>query len=170
MIGRADRSLDTRCQVNKAEIRRRAADFSREWSTASSEQSQRQSFWDAFYEIFGLIRRYVAVYEQAAEKLSTGGHGWIDMLQPGEMAVEHKSCGGDLEAAMEQLEDYLAHLKPANMPWLLVACDFGQFGRRVWGQDDQCVAAIVDRFVETVEETIDTSCAANRTVVDWQTF
>ena len=113
--------------MNKAEIRKRAADFSREWSTASSEQSQRQPFWDAFYEIFGLARRHVAVYEQAAEKLSTGGHGWIDMLQPGEMAVEHKSRGGDLEAAMEQLEDYLAHLKPANMPWLLIACDFERF-------------------------------------------
>ena len=113
--------------MNKAEIRRRAADFSQEWSTASSEQSERQPFWDAFYGIFGLARRHVAVYEQAAKRASTGGHGWIDMLQPGEMGVEHKSRGEDLEAAMEQLEDYLAHLKTADMPWLLVACDFGQF-------------------------------------------
>ncbi len=113
--------------MNKAKIRKRAADFSREWSTATSEQSQRQPFWDAFYEIFGLQRRYVAVYEQAAKKLSTGGRGWIDMLQPGEMAVEHKSRGLDLDAAMEQLEDYVARLKPADMPWLLIACDFGRF-------------------------------------------
>lgn len=123
--------------MNKAEIRKRAADFSREWATASSEQSQRQPFWDAFYEIFGLARRHVAVYEQAAKRLSTGGHGWIDMLQPGEMAVEHKSRGGDLDAAMEQLEDYLAHLKPVNMPWLLVACDFGRFKWRNLATDQE---------------------------------
>ena len=113
--------------MNKARIRQRAADFSREWATATSEQSERQPFWDAFYEIFGLQRRYVAVYEQAAKKLSTGSRGRIDMLQPGEMAVEHKSRGLDLDAAMEQLEDYVARLKPADMPWLLIACDFGRF-------------------------------------------
>ena len=116
--------------MNKAAIRQAADEFSEQWATASSEQSDRQPFWDAFYGVFGLSRRHVAVYEQAAQRASTGGHGWIDMLQPGEMAVEHKSRGENLDAAMEQLEDYLAHLKPADMPWLLVACDFGHFK---WG-------------------------------------
>ena len=51
----------------------------------------------------------------------------MDLLQPGEMAVEHKSRGDDLEEAMGQLEDYLPHLKPADMPWFLVVCDFGRF-------------------------------------------
>ncbi len=113
--------------MNKAEIRRRAMAFSKEWENASSEQSDRQPFWDAFYAIFGLSRRHVAVYEQAAIRASTGGHGWIDMLQPGEMGVEHKSRGEKLDAAMDQLEDYLGRLKSADVPWLLIACDFARF-------------------------------------------
>lgn len=113
--------------MNRAEIRRRARDFANEWADATSEQSERQPFWDAFYTVFGLARRHVAVYEEAAQRASTGRGGWIDLLQPGEMAVEHKSRGENLDAAMGQLEDYLAHLKPADVPWLLVACDFARF-------------------------------------------
>lgn len=113
--------------MDRAAIQRRARDFAIDWADAESEQSDRQPFWDAFYGIFGLARRHVAVYEQAAVRASTGGHGWIDMLQPGEMAVEHKSRGENLDAAMDQLEDYLGRLKAADVPWLLIACDFGRF-------------------------------------------
>jgi hypothetical protein len=113
--------------MNRAEIRRRAKDFSQGWADATSEQSERQPFWDAFYTIFGLTRRHLAVYEEAARRASTGRSGWIDILQPGEMAVEHKSRGENLDSAMRQLEDYLGHLKPTDMPWLLVACDFARF-------------------------------------------
>lgn len=113
--------------MNTVAIRQRAKDFSQEWTDATSEQAERQSFWDAFYTVFGLTRRHVAVYEEAARRASTGRTGRIDLLQPGEMAVEHKSRGENLDAAMTQLEDYLGHLKPADMPWLLVACDFARF-------------------------------------------
>ena len=113
--------------MNRGEIRRRARDFSEEWKDAHSESAERQSFWNAFYEVFGLSRRHVAVYEQAAQRASTGGQGWIDMLQPGEMGVEHKSRGENLNDAMRQLEDYLPQLKATDVPWLLVACDFARF-------------------------------------------
>lgn len=113
--------------MDRAAIQRRARDFAIDWADAESEQSDRQPFWDAFYTVFGLSRRHVAVYEEAARRTSTGGGGWIDLLQPGEMAVEHKSRGENLDAAMRQLEDYLGHLKATDMPWLLVACDFERF-------------------------------------------
>ncbi len=77
--------------------------------------------------MFGIDRKVVGSFEAIAERASTGNVGWIDFLYPGEMAVEHKSAGADLDAAMGQLLDYLPSLPHAEMPWLLIVCDFGLF-------------------------------------------
>lgn len=77
--------------------------------------------------MFGIDRRQVGAFERIAKRASTGGMGWIDLLVPGQMAVEHKSAGGDLDAAMEQVIDYLPSLTKAEHPWLLIACDFQTF-------------------------------------------
>lgn len=113
--------------LTKSAIRNKAINFSKTWSEASSEKSESQSFWNAFFEIFGVSPRNKGYFEVAAEKLSTGGHGYIDLLIPGEMAVEQKSAGGDLNKAMSQLVDYLDSLQPGAMPRLLVACNFQRF-------------------------------------------
>jgi hypothetical protein len=76
----------------------------------TSQQSEKQPFWDAFFDVFGVRRRQVAVYEAIAQRASTGRHGWVDLLLPGQMAVEHKSAGESLDAAMGQLIDYLPSL------------------------------------------------------------
>lgn len=52
------------------------------------------------------------------------------------MAVEHKSAGESLDAAMQQVHDYLAHLTPAQHPWLLIACDFKSFTWRNLSTDE----------------------------------
>jgi hypothetical protein len=101
--------------------------FSKRWADASSEQAERQLFWNDFFSIFGVSLREVGAYEVFATRLSTGNRGWIDLLVPGEMAVEHKSAGEDLNKAMGQLVDYLDSLENAAMPRLLVACDFQNF-------------------------------------------
>ncbi|MFN8022114.1 MAG: DNA methyltransferase [Acidimicrobiales bacterium] len=93
----------------------------------SSESAERQSFWNDFFACFAVSRRSVARYEFLAKRDSTGNHGFIDLLYPAQMAVEHKSRGEDLDAAMGQVKDYLASLTDAEFPWLLVACDFGRF-------------------------------------------
>ena len=113
--------------ASKANIRAAATQFAHNWREAESEQAERQSFWNAFFQIFGVDRRRVAAFERLAERASTGNRGWIDMLNPGQMAVEHKSAGEDLDAAMGQLIDYLPSLTEAEMPWLLVVCDFQRF-------------------------------------------
>lgn len=136
--------------LNKDQIRFRASAFASNWATAFSEQSDRQSFWDAFYGVFDLSRRHVAVYEQAARRASTGRHGWIDMLHPGEMAVEHKSRGEDLDAAMNQLEDYLVSLREVDRPWLLVACDFARFKWKNLETDEAGEFALAD-FVDNLD-------------------
>lgn len=118
---------DALVALDKTEIRRRARSFSTSWRGVSSEASEKQSFWNDFFEIFGTQRRQVAAYEAIARRSSTGRHGWIDLLLPGQMAVEHKSEGQSLDAAMAQMTDYLPSLPPSEHPWLLVVSDFAQF-------------------------------------------
>ncbi|MEP1124154.1 MAG: DNA methyltransferase [Ilumatobacter sp.] len=108
-------------------IRRRAREFSYEWSGASKEHADTQSFWNGFYAIFELKRHLVAAYEHAAVKVRTGSNGWIDLLHPGQMGVEQKSRGRNLDDAMEQLRNYVPTLPMGDIPWLLIACDFERF-------------------------------------------
>ncbi|SEP62414.1 DNA methyltransferase [Streptomyces radiopugnans] len=113
--------------LEKAEIRRRARRFARAWAGVTSEQAEKQTFWNEFFRIFGVERRQVAVYEALAKRSSTGRSGWLDLLLPGQMGVEHKSTGKSLDEAMDQLIDYLPSLPPAEHPWLLVVSDFENF-------------------------------------------
>ncbi|MBJ7457550.1 MAG: class I SAM-dependent DNA methyltransferase [Thermoleophilaceae bacterium] len=111
----------------KSGLKDAARAFSARFADATSEQAERQTFWNEFLSIFGIDRKQVAVFEQLADRASTGNIGWIDLLYPGHLGVEHKSAGEDLEAAMDQLVDYLPGLDAATHPWLLVACDFQRF-------------------------------------------
>ena len=113
--------------IPKVELRRRALEFSKRWEGKHSEKSEAQRFWMDFFSIFGLNERDLGTFEALAKRLSTGGDGYIDYLSPGELAVEHKSSGEDLGAAMKQLFDYLTSLSSEVKPRLLVACDFGHF-------------------------------------------
>ena len=63
------------------EIRHRAIKFSREWKGTTSEKSERQTFWNEFFEIFGIRRRTVAAFEEPVRKLS-GNWGYIDLFWP----------------------------------------------------------------------------------------
>ena len=114
-------------EIQKPAIRRRAAGFAERWGGTTSESAEKQTFWNEFFEIFGLDRKLTGQFERHAKRVSTGGVGAMDMLMPGEMAVEHKSADKDLDAAMEQLLDYLPSLSDAESPWLLVVCDFATF-------------------------------------------
>ncbi|MBW4079589.1 MAG: class I SAM-dependent DNA methyltransferase [Acidobacteria bacterium] len=116
-----------RIELSKQALRNRAALFAKKHAGDTSESSERQIFWNDLLGIFGREVKEVGRFEEAAKRLSTGNRGWIDLLVPGDMAVEHKSGGEDLNAAMGQLFDYLDSLQPAAAPWLLVACDFQNF-------------------------------------------
>ena len=52
------------------EIRHRAIAFSRDWEGTTSEKSERQTFWNEFFDIFGIKRRTVAAFEEPVRKLS----------------------------------------------------------------------------------------------------
>ena len=51
------------------EIARRAKAFAEDWKDARYEKGETQSFYNDFFEIFGVRRRTVAVYEQRVKLL-----------------------------------------------------------------------------------------------------
>ena len=111
------------------EIRIRAADFAREWAKAKYEKGETQSFYNAFFEIFGVARRSVARYEEHVTKLDNS-HGWIDLFWPGVLLVEQKSAGGDLQAAEAQAGSYFDALPEWQRPRYRLVCDFQTFRLR----------------------------------------
>jgi hypothetical protein len=75
------------------EIRHRAIAFSKEWRGETREAAERQSFWNEFFNVFGIRRRTVATFEEPVKKLS-GDWGFIDLFWPGRLLAEHKPKGG----------------------------------------------------------------------------
>ncbi|MCE5233208.1 MAG: DNA methyltransferase [Mizugakiibacter sp.] len=108
------------------EIKDRALRFSREWADEASEDAEAKSFWDGFFDVFGVPRRRVAAFERKVKKLD-GNDGYIDLLWKGVLLVEHKSRGKDLDRAHAQARDYFHGLSDAELPKYLLVSDFARF-------------------------------------------
>ncbi|MFV8750983.1 class I SAM-dependent DNA methyltransferase [Nannocystaceae bacterium ST9] len=108
------------------EIKSRALAFSKEWADEESERAEAKSFWDAFFNVFGITRRRVASFEKPIKK-SDGKGGFIDLLWKGMLLVEHKSKGKDLERAFQQAIDYFPGLKERDLPRYVLVSDFERF-------------------------------------------
>ena len=108
------------------EIKDRALAFSREWADEASEDAEAKSFWDGFFEVFGVPRRRVGSFERRVKK-QDGKDGFIDLLWKGVLLVEHKSRGRDLDRAHAQARDYFAGLTDAELPKYLLVSDFARF-------------------------------------------
>lgn len=107
------------------EIKDRALKFSREWADEDSERAEAQSFWNDFFQIFGITRKKVATFEH---KVQTPGHqGRIDLLWKGKVLVEHKSRGKDMDDAMEQAKTYAQSLPEKDAPAYILLSDFEHF-------------------------------------------
>jgi hypothetical protein len=91
------------------EIRHNAIKFSRDWTGAKSESAEKQTFWNEFFQVFGVSRRAVASFEEPVKKIS-GDYGYIDLFWPGIVLVEHKSAGKDLGNAESQAFRYIQEL------------------------------------------------------------
>ena len=108
------------------EIRARAANFSREWKDSGYEKGETQSFYNEFFEIFGVKRRTVARYEEQVKRLDDS-HGFIDLFWPGVLLVEQKSVGVDLNKARNQADAYFDALPEHERPRYQLQCDFQTF-------------------------------------------
>jgi MmeI, N-terminal domain len=91
------------------EIRHLAIAFSKEWQGVKSEQAEKQTFWNEFFNVFGVRRRVVATFEEPVKRIS-GKYGFIDLFWPSVVLVEHKSLGEDLGKAQSQAFRYIQDL------------------------------------------------------------
>lgn len=107
------------------EIRARAIAFTNEWKDETNENAEAKSFWDDFFNVFGISRRRVATFEKRVKTLD--GNGFIDLLWKGVLLVEHKSRGKDLERAYKQATDYFPGLKENELPRYILVSDFERF-------------------------------------------
>ncbi len=108
------------------EIKSRAIAFSQEWENETSEDAEAKSFWDGFFNVFGISRRRVATFEQSVKK-ADHKQGFIDLLWKGVILVEHKSRGKSLDKAMQQAKDYFPGLKEHELPKYILVSDFQKF-------------------------------------------
>ncbi len=108
------------------EIKSRAIAFSKEWENAARENAETQSFYNDFFEIFGIERKRVATFEAFAKKLD-GRQGRIDVFWKGILLIEQKSAGGNLATARKQALEYTVNMKPEEIPRYIMVCDFQQF-------------------------------------------
>jgi hypothetical protein len=61
-------SLQKRMPLSWNEIRHRAIKFSNDWKNAASESAEKQTFWNEFFDVFGVARKPVASFEAPVKK------------------------------------------------------------------------------------------------------
>jgi hypothetical protein len=108
------------------EIKDRALRFSKEWEGEKRERAEKDSFWNGFFDVYGINRRRVATFEEPVKKLGNR-QGYIDLFWKGNLLVEHKSRGSDLDAAFTQANDYFAGIKDYDLPKYVLVSDFDRF-------------------------------------------
>ena len=125
------------------EIRARAAAFVEEWQDAADEKKETQSFYNDFFEIFGIRRRSVARYEEHVKKLDNRS-GYIDLFWPGRLIVEQKSAGRDLKEAYGQAGEYFDALPEHERPRYILVSDFQTFGLHDLNDSDPVVFTLAE--------------------------
>ncbi len=136
------------------EIRNRAILFSKEWAGAKREAGERQTFWNEFFQVFGMRRRTVATFEEPVKKLS-GDWGFIDLFWPSHLLVEHKSLGGNLDKAEAQGMDYIRALhdsgRERDVPRWLIVSDFARIAVHDLEPEQDPKAPLFNRLPPSVE-------------------
>lgn len=113
-------------RLTQKEIRDRAAIFAHEWADVSREKAEAQTFWNEFFNIFGITRRRVASFEEPVKRLGDK-KGSIDLFWKGNLIVEHKSKGENLDTAYTQALDYFPGIKEQELPKYVLVSDFARF-------------------------------------------
>jgi hypothetical protein len=136
------------------EIRHRAIGFSKEWKGETREAAERQSYWNEFFNVFGVRRRTVATFEEPVKKLS-GDWGFIDLFWPGKLLVEHKSAGADLSKAHAQGMAYIRGLKDSGrdreIPRWLIVSDFARIALHDLEPEQDPDAPLLQRLPPSIE-------------------
>lgn len=114
------------------EIKDRALAFSREWTGERSEKAEAQTFWNEFFNVFGVSRRRLASFEEPVRRARTrfeakgGRGGFIDLFWRGILIAEHKSLGRDLDSAYKQALEYFEGIAERDLPRYVIVSDFAR--------------------------------------------
>jgi len=114
------------------EIKDRALAFFREWECARAERAEAQTFWNEFFNVFGISRRRVASFEEPVRRARTrfeqsgGRGGFIDLFWRGNLIAEHKSRGLDLDSAYKQALEYFEGIAERDLPRYVIVSDFAR--------------------------------------------
>jgi hypothetical protein len=116
--------------ISWSEVRDRAIRFSREHAGDRSERAEKQTFWNDFFQVFGLRRASIASFEENVKNIK-GNTSSIDLLWRGMLLVEHKSFGEDLDLAKSQAFEYIEDLTREQrwdeIPRYVLVSDFARF-------------------------------------------
>ncbi len=111
------------------EIRSNSIEFAKEWAGESREHAEAKTFWDQFFQVFGLNRRHLASFEEPVKKIS-GQYGFIDLFWKKTLLAEHKSAGKNLGKATSQAFDYVQSLireeRQDEVPRYIIISDFAR--------------------------------------------
>jgi hypothetical protein len=137
------------------EVRDRAIKFTRQWAGETSERAEAKTFWDEFFDVFGLQRRTVASFEEPVRNLK-GQYGFIDLFWRGKLLVEHKSFGQDLGKAGSQAFRYIQDLardgRTDEIPRYVILSDFARIVLHDLEPDDQKDLPLFDQWrVRTID-------------------
>lgn len=103
-------------------LRKNATKFAKDFTTASYEMGQAQSFIIELCKVFDLDYIRAVRFEDRVKKAK--GKGRIDAFFPGLLLVEMKSAGKDLDEAYSQATDYFHGLKDEDLPRCVLVSDF----------------------------------------------
>lgn len=136
-------------------IRHRAIAFSKEWTGVRSEQAEKQTLWNEFFDVFSIRRRVVASFEEPVKKIS-GDYGYIDLFWPGIVLIEHKSLGKVLGKAESQAFRYIQDLaregRTKEIPRYVIVSDFARIALHDLEPEDQrSLPLFENRCVATLE-------------------
>lgn len=109
--------------LSQNEISARAAKFADGWKNTQREEAEAQSFLIDFFQVLGVSRRRVAIFEHKV-RCADGGSGYIDLFWKGHILIEMKSRGKDLSKAYEQAKRYADSLAYHEFPRAILVCDF----------------------------------------------
>lgn len=107
------------------EIRSRAMQFQNEWANETSENAESKTFWNEFFEVFGISRRRIATFEERVK--IEGQTKFVDLLWKGKLLIEHKSRGRNLDKAYTQATNYFNGIKDRDLPQYILVSDFKYF-------------------------------------------
>jgi len=131
-------------QITWQEINERAVSFVHEWKDARDERAEAHTFWNQFFNVFGIPLRRVAVFEKHVKLSGNQRQGFVDLFWKGTLIAEHKSRGKSLDAAYEQVLDYMSGLIDEELPRYIILSDFQHFRLYDLDEDEEWSFELTD--------------------------